>query len=139
MNWINLPDNISDYFGIVYLITNISPDLPEDEPKYYIGCKQILRKVRLKRKNKRDKIVYKDNKMEDYWGSSNELLTQIEKYKKENYTREILHLCKSKWSMKYHEALEQFDRKVLFDKRYFNGIINLRIGRVPKSYLDFGC
>mgnify|MGYP003659950047 CR=1 FL=1 len=139
--WINLPENLSDYFAFVYLITNTSPDLPENYPRYYVGKKQIMKKTRLKPKKgmKKSRIVYRDNGVQEYWGSSNDLLADIAKYGKENFKREILHLCKSKWSASYMEAKEQFDRRVLFDPCYYNGILNLRIGKVPKSYLEHGC
>jgi hypothetical protein len=46
----------------------------------------------------------------------------------ENFTREILYLCKSKAEMSYLEAREQFERRVLETDDYYNGIINVRVG-----------
>jgi len=101
-DWIGLPENISDYMGIIYLIRN---NHPNSTKKYYIGIKQILKKTRLKanKTRKRDKIVWKDNGLEDYWGSSVKLLEDIEKYGKEYFTREVIELCNSKFHMKYGE------------------------------------
>jgi len=33
----------------------------------------------------------------------------------------------------YYEAKEQFDREVLLREDYYNGMINLRIGKVKQS------
>ena len=46
-----------------------------------------------------------------------------------NFHREILHFGKSKGELSYLEAKEQFDRRVLLDDEYYNGIINCRIHR----------
>ena len=61
---------------------------------------------------------------------SNELLTDIEKNGKSNFKFEILRFCQSKSELAYFEAKEQFDREVLLRDDYYNGIINLRIGKI---------
>ena len=68
-----------------------------------------------------------------YLGSSLHLDRAINKYGKENFKREILHLTTCKWETKYLEAVEQINRKVLLDDEYWNGILNLRIGKCPKA------
>lgn len=135
IEWIGMVDNISEYFGIVYIIKNNHPDSVK---KYYIGCKQILKKVRLKptKTRKRNKIVWKDNGLQQYWGSSKELLEDIKKYGKEYFTREIIEFCNSKFHMKFAELSWQMKCNVLFDNRFYNGIINVRLGKCPKDYKD---
>ena len=46
---------------------------------------------------------------------------------KEKFTREILHLCKSKGECNYIEAKEQFARGVLESDDYYNGHIRVRV------------
>jgi hypothetical protein len=44
------------------------------------------------------------------------------------FHREIIHLCKSKGECAYLETKEQCAREVLLSEKYYNGIINCRIG-----------
>lgn len=140
--WIGLPDDIENVFGIVYLIRNNHPDLKngnnQSSPRYYIGCKQLLKKTRLKanKTRKRDKIVWRDNDVENYWGSSKELLADILKYGPDNFTKEVIEVCNSKFHMKYSELLWQLKCNALMDSRFYNGIINVRLGVVPKNFVD---
>jgi hypothetical protein len=130
--WENFPDTPEDYVGFIYIIKNI-PD-----NKYYIGKKQLLKKTRLKanKSRKRDKIVWKDNDVDKYWGSSKELLADIERLGIENFTRKVIEPCKSKFHMSYAELKWQLAFNVLLDPKSYNGIINVRLGRVPKDYVD---
>lgn len=130
--WENLPDNTEGYTGFIYIIKNIT------EGKYYIGKKQLLKKTRLKanKTRKKDKIVWKDNDVDKYWGSSKELLADIERLGKENFSRKVIELCKSKFHMSYAELKWQLAFDVLMDPKSYNGIINIRLGRVPKDYVD---
>lgn len=130
--WENLPDNTEGYTGFIYIIKNLA------EGKYYIGKKQLLKKTRLKanKTRKKDKIVWKDNDVDKYWGSSKELLADIERLGKENFSRKVIELCKSKFHMSYAELKWQLAFDVLMDPNSYNGIINIRLGRVPKDYVD---
>lgn len=139
--WIGLPEDTTGYFGFVYKISIIDPEklgLAPDAPRYYIGRKQILKRVKLKplKGKKKARITFKDNNVDGYWGSSKELLAAIEKYGIENFQREILEMTTSKWHNAYAEAKAQFTYNVLLDPHSFNGILNLRITRAPKSYLE---
>jgi hypothetical protein len=122
-----------DCEGFVYLITNTTND------KKYIGKKNAkATKTRppLKgKKRKRRTTVESD--WRDYWGSSDNLLNDIEALGKEKFTREILHMCPSRGIASYLEAREQFERRVLESDEYYNGIINVRIGgsKILKEYL----
>ena len=49
---------------------------------------------------------------------------------KDQFTFEILQFCNSKSELAYYEAKEQFNREVLLKEDYYNGIINLRIGKI---------
>lgn len=70
--------------------------------------------------------------------SSNDLLDDIKNLGKENFKFEILRFCDSKSELAYYEAKEQFDREVLMSDEYYNGIINLRIGKIKKKSLNSG-
>jgi hypothetical protein len=128
MSWIYKQEQIlefpQEYIGFVYLITN------NISGKKYIGKKlaQFRRtKPPLKGKRlKRRSTVESD--WRDYWGSSDNLNTDVQALGTENFTREILYLCKSKAEMSYLEAREQFERRVLESDDYYNGIINVRVG-----------
>ena len=112
------------YIGFVYLITNLNTG------QKYIGKKLAqFKKTRppLKgKKLKRRSTVESD--WRDYWGSSERLQADVGTLGPENFTREILYLCKSKAEMSYLEAREQFERRVLETDDYYNGIINVRVG-----------
>jgi len=85
------------------------------------------------KKNKRHKIVETD--WRTYTSSSNELNDDIKKHGKENFRFEILQFCNSKWELAYYESKIQFQLDVLVSEKYYNGIINCRIGKAPKSHI----
>jgi len=121
-----------DTFGFIYEITNLKNN------KKYIGKKQCV--SRLKRKplkgKKRNRIDYKESDWKEYTSSSAELNEDIVKYGKENFKFVILKTCNNKWELAYFEIVEQIKREVLLNTDYYNGIINVRIGRPPKSFLE---
>ncbi len=112
------------YIGFVYIITNLKTG------QKYIGkklaqfkkTKPPLKGKRLKRRS----VVESD--WREYYGSSDRLNADLQAQGPENFTREILYLCKSKAEMSYLEAREQFERRVLERDDYYNGIINVRVG-----------
>jgi hypothetical protein len=123
--WFGVPENYRDYEGFTYLITNLL------NGKKYVGKKSFWNYRTLKPlKGKRQKRhVKKESNWRDYWGSSKQLLADIEKYGEENFKREILSLHRNKWDLAYYEAKYQFDNEVLFRDDWYNGIINIRLGR----------
>lgn len=125
---------IDDYTGFVYVITN------KTDGKKYVGKKlfKSIRKLQpLKGKTRRrTKVVESD--WQDYFGSSDEVKLLVEEQGRESFLREILHLCKTKGEMGYMEAKEQFDRNVLLDESYYNGIIQCKIHRSHVKSLKNG-
>lgn len=119
-------------FGFVYEITNTVTG------KKYIGKKQCVSKIKRKplkgRKNKR--IEIKESDWREYTSSSTELNADIEKYGKEKFIFKVLRTCGSKWELAYFEISEQINKNVLMRDDYYNGIINVRIGRPPKSFIE---
>lgn len=128
----SIPD---EYEGFVYLITN------KTTQQKYIGKKLAKFKTTkppLKgKKNKRR--GYKESDWKDYWGSSDRLQADVDAQGPNNFTREILYLCKGRGEMSYLEAREQFERRVLERDDYYNGIINVRVGgsdKLKKALLE---
>jgi hypothetical protein len=119
----------SETFGFIYLITNLVNN------KKYIGKKQCFMKIRRKplKGFKRKRVSRAESGWKDYTSSSNELNEDIEKHGKANFKFEILKTCGSKWELAYEEIKEQIKQEVLLRNDYYNGIINVRIGRPPKS------
>ena len=112
-----------DCAGFVYQITNTT------NGRMYIG-KKLARFKRSRRPlkgriNKRRYTVSSDWKY--YYGSSDQLLADVEKLGEDKFKREILFYCKSKAELSYIEAREQFARKVLESNDYYNGHIRVRI------------
>ena len=121
-----LPD---DCIGFVYLITNnlsgrkyIGKKLAKFSKTTYTIVKQ--KNGTKKRKKIRSKI---DSDWREYYGSSPELTADVITLGTENFTRQILYYCKSKSECSYIEAREQFTRKVLESRDYYNGHIQVRV------------
>jgi hypothetical protein len=132
-DWINFPQNIDNIFGIIYLIRNHHPDAKQ---KYYIGTKQILKRIKRKplKGKTRNRIDFIDNGIQKYWGSSKRLLTDIETYGIQFFTREVIETCNSKFHCKFAELDWQMKCNALFDDSFYNNIINVRLGVVPKDF-----
>ena len=118
-----------DCIGFVYLIVNLTNN------KKYVGkklakfSKTTYKTVKLKNGTKKKKKIRSkiDSDWKNYYGSSIELNQDILALGAENFTREILHYCKSKAECSYIEAREQFERKVLETDDYYNGQISVRV------------
>lgn len=114
---------IGDYVGFVYLITDLSND------KKYVGKKTLVSKRKLPplkgKTRRRTKIVESD--WQNYYGSSEEVKALVEDRGRDQFKREILHLCKGKGEMSYLELKEQVDREVLFKDEYYNAFIGCKI------------
>jgi len=115
------------WMSFVYLITNLVND------RKYIGKKGFTfsKTKQVKGKKKRFKV---ESDWKDYYGSSEELKAEVEKFGEKAFRREIIRLCKSKGEASYFEAKEQFVRNVLESDEYYNSWISCRI---RKSHLTF--
>ena len=115
-------------YGFIYKITNLTNN------KKYIGkkqCKSIRKRPPLKgKKNKRRHEVETDWKT--YTSSSNQLNNDLDCIGIDKFKFKILRWCNSKWELSYYEAKLQFEEEVLLKDDYYNGIINLRIGKRRK-------
>ena len=118
------PIDLEPWQGFVYLITHRATG------KKYVGKKSFWFSSKKKIKGKkRAKRVEVESDWRDYFGSSNEVATDVEKYGEEAFTREILHLCKTKAECSYLELHEQVVRRALIEPDYYNSWIRVRITR----------
>lgn len=118
-----------DCIGFVYLITNITTQRKYIGKKLAKFSKTTQKTVKLKNGTKKKKKIRSkvDSDWREYYGSSPELTKDVESQGVDNFTREILYYCKSKSECSYVEAREQFSRRVLESKDYYNGHIQVRV------------
>jgi len=125
-------DDIGEYFGFVYRITN------QSNGRSYIGRKYFW-SFRTPPGKKRK--VKQESDWKKYYGSCPELKEDIKKYNKENFNREIISLHTTKGQCNYEETKQLFLNNVLIEAlddgcpAYYNSNI---LGRyMRKDYGDF--
>ena len=97
-------DDINDFFGYIYRITNLQ------NGRQYIGRKYFVQK-RKPRGGKRR--VTSESDWKKYYGSSPELKADIKHYGKNNFKREIISLHKTKGLTNFEETRQLFLNNVL--------------------------
>lgn len=112
-----------EYQGFVYIITEL------DTGKKYVGKKNFWRPKILPKNSKRNRRVRTrvESDWRTYYGSNANLQTLKEEKGTENYSREIIRLCKTKGEMSYYEAKSQFDNDVLLSDDWYNEFIGCKI------------
>ena len=125
-------DNINDFFGYVYRITNLQ------NGRQYIGRKYFVQK-RKPRGGKRR--VTSESDWKKYYGSSPELKEDVKHYGKHNFKREIISLHETLGKVNYEETKQLFLNNVLMEAldngepAYYNSNI---LGRyMKKNYGNF--
>jgi hypothetical protein len=96
--------DIGEYFGFVYLITN------KLNRRKYIGRKYLWQFRTPKGKRKK---VKSESDWKNYYGSCPELKEDLDKFGRENFSRTILSLHKTKGKTNYEETRQLFVNKVL--------------------------
>ena len=121
-------EEVGDYVGFVYCITNLTNN------KKYLGKKNFYfsKSKTVKGKKKRFKV---ESDWRDYYGSNKELNADVTLHGEGNFRREILKLCKSKAEFGYYEAKYQFDNKVLESDDWYNSWIMCRIHKKHLTFL----
>ena len=124
-------DDIGEYFGFVYLITNLT------NQRQYIGRKYFW-SFRTPKGKKRK--VKSESDWKNYYGSCPELKEDIEKVGKDKFKREILSLHKTKGKTNFEETRQLFVNGVLTESlngqpAYYNSNILNRYFR--KDYYEY--
>jgi hypothetical protein len=96
--------DIQDYFGFVYLIQNTI------NGRKYIGRKYLWQFRTPKGKRRK---VKSESDWKNYYGSCPELKEDIIKFGRENFSRTILSLHKTKGKTNYEETRQLFTNNVL--------------------------
>lgn len=120
-----------DVVGFVYLITCTLTQ------KKYVGkkiahfAKTTYKVVKLKNGTKKKKKIRSQvpSDWKDYYGSNTDLNADILRIGDQNFTREILHYCKTKAEMSWLELKEQVDRQVLHRSDYYNQWISVKVSK----------
>jgi len=129
----SIEDVPQDAFGFIYKITH------KTTGKFYVGKKQLFTEHNIKLGKKElaeqallkkpgrkptKKLVRKESNWLKYWGSSEELLLDVQTYKEESFTREILMFTFGKKQSTYYEIKYQFLEGVLESDNCYNSNIN---------------
>ncbi len=125
INWIHnnkdfTEEQIGENYGFVYLITNLTNNKKYIGKKFFYSSKTKV----VKGKKKKHKA---SSDWQTYYGSNEELKKDVIMHGREQFKREIIHLCKSKGECGYLEAKEQFVNGVLESDEYYNTWIMVRV------------
>ena len=119
-------DDIGDFFGYVYLITN------NENGRQYIGRKYFWQFRTPKGKKRK---VKSESDWKKYYGSCPELKEEIRQFGKQNFSRIILSLHHTNGKTNYEETRQLFKNKVLTEQlddgtpKYYNSNILSRYFR----------
>jgi hypothetical protein len=113
-------EHIGEAFGFVYMITHLKTG------RKYIGKKFFTKSKtkQVKGKKKRSRV---SSDWMSYWGSNKKLQEEVKENGKDQYVREILHLCKTRSECSYWETWEIFSRHALMHDSYYNEWVSCRI------------
>ena len=123
-------DDIGNFFGYVYRITNIQ------NGRQYIGRKYFYQKRKPKGGKRR---ITSESDWKRYYGSSDELKQDVKEFGKDNFRREIISLHETLGKVNYEETKQLFLHNVLMEAlddgtpMYYNSNI---LGRYMRK--DYG-
>ena len=110
-------ENIEDYFGFCYLLTDL------ENGKMYIGRKYFYQNRKKKGQRKR---VRSESDWKTYYSSSKKVQHLVQEFGGDRFKREILGLWKKKGQVNYNETKLLFNHNVLEEvnadgeKLYYN-------------------
>ncbi len=113
-------NDIGDAFGFVYIITHIKSG------RKYIGKKFFTKSKTKQVKGKKKKTRVSSDWL-TYWGSNKELQADVLVNGEAEYTREIIHICKTRAECSYWETFEIFNRHALLNESYYNSWVTCKI------------
>jgi len=131
-----ITDHIGDQFGFVYRITNLQSG------RQYIGRKYFTSR-RKPRSGKSKRRVTSESDWKKYYGSSDELKSDVKRLGREIFKREILSLHSTKGKVNFEETKQLFINNVLSEAlsdgtpAYYNSNILGRYYR--KDYFKEQC
>ena len=126
-------DDINDFVGFVYRITNLQ------NGKVYIGRKYFYQKRKPKGGKRR---VTSESDWKRYYGSSAELKQDVKEFGKNIFKREIISLHKTQGRVNYEETRQLFLNNVLTEAdadgkpKFYNSNI---LGRYMRKDYFNGC
>lgn len=107
--------------SFVYLLTEVATG------KQYVGKKSFV-SVSTVVVNGRKKNTKRESDWLKYYSSNNEIAATVKGGNGAKFTREILHLCKTKGTASYLEAKEIFARGCLEDPDgWYNAFLEIRV------------
>lgn len=104
---------IGKSIGFIYLIKNLA------NGRKYIGRK-LFTKAKTKINNGKKIKSRVESTWQSYYGSSDDLKADVEKYGRDNFERIILHLCYNKSDLNYLETFHIFSSGALLSEEYYN-------------------
>ena len=118
-------ETLEGYVAFVYVITNLL------DGRHYIGKKRTRFMSRKNVKSHKRKIkTYRKSDWQEYYGSSDELKSDVAHLGAENFSRIIIRLCRSLSEANYYELREQMVNDVLLKPQlYYNAYIGTRVSR----------
>jgi Putative endonuclease segE, GIY-YIG domain len=128
MEWIYfgeaiLEEQTLDYVGFVYIIQNLVSN------RKYVG-KKLFRSLRKKKVKGKYKRVMVQSDWRKYFSSCKELHDDVTALGEEEFSREVLRLCKTKSELNYFELKTQIDLDVILrPKEYYNSFVGTRVNR----------
>lgn len=125
-------EDAEGYQAFVYIIRN------HVDNRAYIGKKTFIktrRKKSVRRKNR--KVVKSASDWQSYWGSNKALQEDVKRLGEENFSREIVHLCKTKAEASYVELSFQMGQRVLESDYWYNDWIMCRIRKEHLNGLKY--
>jgi hypothetical protein len=113
--------DIADFVGFVYLLTD------RESGRRYIGKKCFFSTrtlVLLKGKTKRRKKS-QESDWQTYCSSNIVIQRLVAEHGLDRFKREILHLCRTKSEVTYHETRMQIENEVLLSDNWFNSTFSV--------------
>ena len=127
MSWLYKGQPLEDApeasYGFVYIIRQVSTG------KQYIGRK-FFTKAGYKTVKKKRKKIRIESDWKDYWGSSPSLQKDLEKFGKQDFTREIVRICYNRSECSYYEAKMIFETDAILSDKFWNDWVSVKISSV---------
>mgnify|MGYP001176919619 CR=1 FL=1 len=111
-----------DAFGFVYLI-----ECKKNGKKYY--GKKLLTKAGYKQVKGKRKKIRKESDWKTYFGSSKELLSDVEIMGEKHFKREIIRFCKSRGECNYFESKYILESDAILSDKYYNDWLAVKVSR----------